>query len=92
MHRGAVTAAKRIGLSLAESVPTQFTAPPRGAQVVTVCDLVHEELDASADWWHWSLPDPVQRGTPAAFDEVLAELEGRIALVMRTINGRNTRR
>ena len=92
VHRGAVTAAKRIGLSLAESVPTQFTAPPRGAQVVTVCDLVHEELDASADWWHWSLPDPVQRGTPAAFDEVLAELEGRIALVMRTINGRNTRR
>jgi ArsR family transcriptional regulator, arsenate/arsenite/antimonite-responsive transcriptional repressor / arsenate reductase (thioredoxin) len=90
VHRGAVAAARRAGLSLAESTPTQFTAPPRGAQVVTVCDLVHEELDTTADWWHWSLPDPVERGNAAAFDEVVAELEGRITLVMRTINRGNT--
>ncbi len=91
VHRGAVAAAKRAGLSLAESTPTQFTAPPPGAQVVTVCDLVHEELHTTADWWHWSLPDPVERGNAAAFDEVVAELEGRITLVMRTINGGNTK-
>lgn len=92
VHRGAVAAAKRAGLSLAESAPTQFTVPPRRAQVVTVCDLVHEELDAGPDWWHWSLPDPVERGNAAAFDDVVTELEGRITLVMRTINEGNTNR
>jgi hypothetical protein len=35
---------------------------PAGVQVVTVCDLVHEELDVSRpSWWHWSIPDPVER-------------------------------
>ena len=48
-------------------------------RVVTVCDVVHEELDAGADWWHWSIPDPVDDGTAKAFDAVVAELDERIA-------------
>ena len=36
--------------------------PADDTQVVTVCDLVHEELEVDAAWWHWSIPDPVERG------------------------------
>ena len=46
--------------------------------VVTVCDQAHEALDPDPSWLHWSVPDPVPVGTPAAFDAVVAELVERI--------------
>ncbi len=79
VHRGAVAAARRAGLSLADAVPTRLDRVPADVQVVTVCDLVHEELEPAADWWHWSIPDPVADGRPAAFDAVVDELDRRIA-------------
>jgi protein-tyrosine-phosphatase len=82
VHRGAVAAARRAGLSLADATPTELGKVPAGVQVVTVCDLVHEELDAAAVWWHWSTPDPVERGDAAAFDAVVVELEERITSVI----------
>ncbi len=81
MHRGAIAAARRAGLSLVDAVPTALDAVPADVQVVTVCDLVHEELDAVAGWWHWSIPDPVERGDAATFDRVVVELDERIASV-----------
>lgn len=83
VHRGAVAAARRAGLSLDDAVPTSIDTIPSSAQVVTVCDLVHEELQSGPDWWHWSLPDPVESGSRAAFDAVVAELDARIASVTR---------
>jgi protein-tyrosine-phosphatase len=47
--------------------------------VVTVCDRAHEELDPGPSWWHWSIPDPAETATEAAFDAVVAELDARIA-------------
>lgn len=82
VHRSAVAAARRAGLSLADAAPTRIDEIPSTAQVVTVCDLVHEELAPGPDWWHWSIPDPVATGTPAAFDAVVAELDARIAAVL----------
>lgn len=73
---GARSAARRAGLSLDEEVPTQFGRVPKGVQVITVCDLVHEELEPAADWWHWSIPAPAGRAT--AFDAVVADLNERI--------------
>jgi protein-tyrosine-phosphatase len=55
--------------------------------VVTVCDLVHEELAAAPDWWHWSIPDPVERGDAAAFDAVVAELDERIGALVGASDG-----
>ncbi len=81
VHRGAVAAAKRAGLSLEDATPRQFTTVPRTAQVVTVCDMAHEELDARPDWWHWSIPDPVERGDARSFDAALDELDARITSV-----------
>lgn len=81
VHRGAVAAARRAGVSLADAVPRSLESIPPTSQVVTVCDLAHEELEPASDWWHWSIPDPVPSGTAAAFDAVVAELGARIASV-----------
>jgi protein-tyrosine-phosphatase len=78
VHRGAVAAARRAGLDLAGAAPAALGPIPADTQVVTVCDRAHEELEPAADWWHWSIPDPVAAGTAAAFDAVVADLETRI--------------
>ena len=79
VHRGALAAARRAGLSLGDAVPRLVGEIPDGTQVVTVCDRAHEELDPDPSWWHWSIPDPVETGRPAAFDNALADLDTRIA-------------
>jgi len=73
-----MAAAKRAGLDLSQATPRTIGAPHPGAQVVTVCDQAHEELDTGDEWWHWSTPDPVLAGTAAAFDAVVATLDERI--------------
>ncbi len=79
---GAVAAAARIGLDLSNAIPCAFGGPEAGQVIVTVCDQAHEELPASDDWWHWSLPDPVAAGTDAAFDGVVSDLDTRIASLL----------
>jgi hypothetical protein len=74
-----VAAAKRLGESLDGVVPTALGKVPRGVQVITVCDLVHEELETNDEWWHWSIPAPA--GKPAAFDAVVAQMDERITRV-----------
>jgi protein-tyrosine-phosphatase len=91
VHRGAVAAARRAGFSLDDATPSELVAVPSGVQVVTVCDLVHEELDAADEWWHWSIADPVVRGDAAAFDAVVVELEERITSVVGTNDGGDAR-
>ena len=86
VHRGAVAAARRAGISLADAVPRSIESIPPTGQVVTVCDLAHEELEPGPEWWHWSIPDPVPSGTAAAFDAVVAELEARVASVAAHLN------
>jgi protein-tyrosine-phosphatase len=87
VHRGAVAAARRAGLDLADARPrTLASRALRGSLVVTVCDRAHEELGDHPDWLHWSVPDPVAVGTAAAFDAAVAELTERIARM--TVAGR----
>lgn len=81
VHPRAVRAARRAGIDLRDARPRQIGEIPTGTQVVTVCDRVHEELDAEPGWWHWSLPDPAEIDTDAAFDAVVAALDERIAAV-----------
>jgi len=78
VHRGAVAAARRAGLDLIAAVPRLVGTIDAGTQVITVCDRAHEELHPSGSWWHWSIPDPVEAGTAAAFDAAVAELDARI--------------
>lgn len=82
VHPGAVAAASRFGLDLSAAEPRVLVQADHGSDlVVTVCDQAHEELDPRPDWWHWSLPDPVDDGRPAAFDAVIDQLDERISAV-----------
>ena len=79
INPGAIAAGKRAGLDLGGISP-RVLAPGESADVVvTVCDQAHEELDPAPSWWHWSIPDPVEVGTSAAFDAVVTDLDARIA-------------
>ena len=43
VHRGAIAAARRVGLSLDAAAPPELGEGPAHVQVVTGCDMVHEE-------------------------------------------------
>lgn len=79
VHPGAVAAAKRAGLDLSRAHPRHLDDVDRThALVVTVCDRAHEELEPGPEWLHWSISDPVEAATPAAFDAALREIQSRI--------------
>jgi protein-tyrosine-phosphatase len=81
VHRGAVAAGRRAGLDLRGATPRHLDdLEQRPSLVVTVCDRAHEvDGVAEAGWVHWSVPDPVPVGTPAAFDATVVELRERIS-------------
>ncbi|BCT75159.1 putative regulatory protein, ArsR family [Sinomonas cyclohexanicum] len=81
---GARDVAARHGLDLAGSRPEELSQVARlGDLLVAVCDRAHEELPVS-DRLHWSVPDPVAIGTPAAFEAAFSELSERV----RDLSGR----
>ncbi len=84
VHPGAVAAARRAGLDLADAAPTRLGRITNDVQVITVCDRAHEELEPGHRAWHWSMPDPVEIGTSAAFDATVADLDTRISKLTST--------
>lgn len=82
VHPGAVAAARRAGVRLAGTGPRHLDDAPSMELVVTVCDRAHEELAPPSSWWHWSVADPVELGTDAAFDAALADLDDRIRTLL----------
>lgn len=85
VHPEAVAAAARAGLDLSAACPSMVGPLDAGVQVVTVCDRAHEELDPHDSWWHWSIPDPVDVGTPDAFDAVVADLDARLSTLTSSL-------
>ena len=85
VHPGALAAARRAGVSLDGAQPRPLRVrDTHGALVVTVCDRAHEELGDTPARLHWSIPDPVQSATRAAFDRVVTELTDWIERVAPT--------
>lgn len=81
---GAVAAARRHGLRLADEGPRRLDEVHRpGDLLVTVCDHAHEELHHDGHLapaaLHWSVPDPVAAGTRRAYDAAYTDLENRIS-------------
>lgn len=76
--RGALAAAERHGIPMSSATPRAVQdVLADGDFVITVCDNAHEEL-ASRPALHWSVPDPVRRGTDDAFDAAVVELTRRV--------------
>jgi protein-tyrosine-phosphatase len=85
VHPEAVAAAARAGLDLSAASPGVIGKLQADVRVVTVCDRAHEELEPEDSWWHWSIPDPVDVGTPDAFDAVVADLDARLSALTSSI-------
>jgi ArsR family transcriptional regulator, arsenate/arsenite/antimonite-responsive transcriptional repressor / arsenate reductase (thioredoxin) len=81
VHPGAIAAARRVGLDISDARPRLLESSRDRGLVVTVCDRAHEELAVEPSWWHWSVPDPVDSATDAAFDAALHDLDARIRAI-----------
>ncbi len=96
VHPFAVRAAARAGLDLSAARPRSLDEITKEPDlVVTVCDRAHEELRsvvAGTTVLHWSIPDPRDAGVQAAFDESLARLDTRIAVLGPHVTRRSPRR
>ncbi len=92
VHPLAVRAAALAGLDLSRSRPRSIDeVSSRPDLIVTVCDRAHEELrslDPAATVLHWSIPDPIEEGTPTAYDESLARLDARVATLCSQVISR----
>jgi ArsR family transcriptional regulator, arsenate/arsenite/antimonite-responsive transcriptional repressor / arsenate reductase (thioredoxin) len=76
--RGAIEAARRHGLALADLPPrTLSQVAGEGDFIVTVCDNAHEELPGLGGI-HWSVPDPLRLGTAEAFDRAFNDIARRV--------------
>jgi ArsR family transcriptional regulator, arsenate/arsenite/antimonite-responsive transcriptional repressor / arsenate reductase (thioredoxin) len=82
VHPEAVRAAERAGLDVSGARPRSFDDVAGEPDLtITVCDRAHEHLrraDPSRNHLHWSIPDPVHGGQPAAFDDAIQRLAARI--------------
>lgn len=95
VHRRAVKAAHRHGLSLDGKKTTQVGDVLRPEDlVVAVCDSAYEELGPARERLHWSVPDPVRVDTDAAFERAYEDLDERVdrlvTAVEQTSAGRPT--
>lgn len=84
---GAIAAAERHELEMRAGRPRHIDDVALGGDlVVTVCDLAHEEL-SDIDRLHWSVPDPVRKGSDDAFDAAYEEIAARISSLVPRLAG-----
>lgn len=77
IHPGTVRVARSHGLRLLADRPASMPEVLDAEDlIITVCDSADREVDIGHT--HWSVPDPVRVGTPAAFERTLADLTNRI--------------
>jgi protein-tyrosine-phosphatase len=85
---GAVAAARAHGLPVMTDRPRSLAEVQGDPDlVVTLCDRANESgrVAAGTTRLHWSLPDPVPAGDPAAFDRTVAELRTRIGALAAAV-------
>lgn len=90
VHPGAVRVARRHGLKLSGTGTRHYDDVVRSDDlVIAVCDQVHEELP-DRPRLHWSVPDPVRRGSPADFEAAFQDIVGRVTKLADAINPTST--
>jgi len=80
VHPAAVTAARRMGITLPAEAPKGYAVvAEQPALVVSVCDRALEAgIPFDAPTIHWSVPDPVADGRADAFASAFAEISHRV--------------
>lgn len=80
VHPGAVRVAAEFGVDLSGRRPGGYDRlSPHLDLVVSVCDRARESAFPPArEHVHWSVPDPVRRGTPDAFRAAFTEIVERV--------------
>jgi protein-tyrosine-phosphatase/DNA-binding HxlR family transcriptional regulator len=79
VHRRAVAVGRRHGLALQDAHTAGVDEVLRPDDlVVAVCDSAYEELGSAPGRLHWSVPDPVQVDTQAAFERAYEEIVQRV--------------
>jgi protein-tyrosine-phosphatase/DNA-binding transcriptional ArsR family regulator len=83
VHPTAVAVAAERGFDLSASTPVGYDTIEGDIDVVvSVCDRAGEQpLPSSVEHRHWSVPDPVELGTTAAFRSAFDELDRRFGSV-----------
>lgn len=87
IHPRALAIAERLGLDLPAARPRGYAEVAEVPElVVSVCDLAAEDDPPfTAARLHWSLADPVEDGSGAAFERAASELEERIARLVPAV-------
>lgn len=86
-HPGAIKAARRHGLTIAQQSPVHIEDVVQpGDLVVAVCDNAHEELPPDPHRLHWSVSDPASVETPEAFDRAVHNLTERIERLLPSLH------
>jgi protein-tyrosine-phosphatase/DNA-binding HxlR family transcriptional regulator len=79
VHPLTIQIAKRHNLDLGQAIPRKYRpTSAHGRLEITVCDQSHDDLSMPLSRSHWSLPDPSNIGTIAAFEQTYQELFKRI--------------
>jgi ArsR family transcriptional regulator, arsenate/arsenite/antimonite-responsive transcriptional repressor / arsenate reductase (thioredoxin) len=83
VHPMAVRTASSYGVDLSSAIPKGYDAiRVLPDLVVSVCDRAFEAgVPFATPSLHWSVPDPVASGTPAAFSSAFADVARRIDLL-----------
>ena len=88
VDRRAVTVGRQHGLALQDARTARVDEVLRPDDlVVAVCDTAYEELGAAPNRLHWSVPDPVQADTQAAFERAYEEIEERVDRLVGAVEG-----
>jgi len=79
LHPLTIKIAKKHRLDLLNAMPRDLKGLKiKGKTIITVCDQSHDELANPLTRLHWSMPDPAELGTMAAFEKTFQELVERI--------------
>ncbi|MFZ9885379.1 MAG: low molecular weight phosphatase family protein, partial [Ilumatobacteraceae bacterium] len=79
LHPLTIKIAEQHRLNLSNARPRDLESlKMKGKTVITVCDQSHDDLANPLSRLHWSMPDPAELGTMAAFEKTFQELVERI--------------
>lgn len=79
LHPLTIKIAEHHRLDLSNARPRDLESLKiKGKTIITVCDQSHDDIANPLSRLHWSMPDPAELGTMAAFEKTFQELVERI--------------